>query len=219
MVTRRSVMAIFSVVAMLAVPAVAQDGETTNMEILRQKMKADKKFVVATNMELTEAETKAFWPVYDAYQKDLDPLNQRLKAAILAYADAYTKGPISNETSKKLLVEVLATDEAEVKLKKSYVPKLEAVLPESRSPLHPDREQDSRRGPLRAGGQHSTRPIDGPVPGMTGQDRHGASGDGLDSTTQPAESPAAAGAVDQRANCRTDPHSVGTDGANAGRGR
>ena len=37
------------------------------MEILRQKIKADKKLVVAANMNLTEAEAKAFWPVYDAY--------------------------------------------------------------------------------------------------------------------------------------------------------
>ena len=41
------------------------------MEILRQKIKADKKLVVAANLKLTDAEGTAFWPVYDAYQKDL----------------------------------------------------------------------------------------------------------------------------------------------------
>ena len=48
------------------------------MEILRQKIKADKKLVVAQNLQLTDAEGTAFWPVYDAYQKDLQQINQRL---------------------------------------------------------------------------------------------------------------------------------------------
>jgi hypothetical protein len=119
--------------AALAAPALAQESATTNMEILRQKIKADKKLVVAANMELTDAEGKAFWPVYDAYQKDLQQINERLKSAIVEYADAYNKGPVSNETAKKLLAETLAIDEAEVKLRQSYVPKLEAVLPEAKA--------------------------------------------------------------------------------------
>jgi hypothetical protein len=36
---------------------------------------------------------------------------------ILAYTDAYNKGPVTNETAKKLLDESLAIDEAEAKLK------------------------------------------------------------------------------------------------------
>ena len=53
----------------LAIPASrAQDTGTTNMEILRQKLKADRKLVIAANLELTDAEGKAFWPIYDAYR-------------------------------------------------------------------------------------------------------------------------------------------------------
>jgi hypothetical protein len=118
--------------AALAAPLAAQESANTNMEILRQKIKADKKLVVAANMDLTDAEGKAFWPIYDAYQKDLQQLNERLKKAILAYADAYSKGPVPNETAKKLLAESLAIDDAEIKLKQSYVPKLEAVVPEAK---------------------------------------------------------------------------------------
>jgi hypothetical protein len=117
--------------ATLAAPLAAQDAGS-NMEILRQKVKADKKLIVATNMGLTDAEGKAFWPVYDAYQADLKQLNERTARAILAYADAYNKGPVSNEAAKKLLAESLAIDAAEVSMKQSYVPKLEAVLPEAK---------------------------------------------------------------------------------------
>jgi hypothetical protein len=122
-----------ALVAGLAAAAVPQTAETANMEILRQKIKADKKLVVAENLKLTDAEATAFWPVYDAYQKDLQPINQRLAAVILAYADAYNKGPVTNETAKKLLEEAVAIDEAETKLKSASVPKILAVLPATKA--------------------------------------------------------------------------------------
>lgn len=34
--------------------------------------------------------------MYDAYQKDLQQINQRLTVAIRAYADAYNKGPVAS---------------------------------------------------------------------------------------------------------------------------
>jgi len=118
---------LFAVATLLALPAAAQTA--SDMQILAQKIKADKKLVVAANMQLTEDEAKGFWPVYDAYQKDLQGINKRLVGAIKSYAAAYNKGPVSDETAKKLINEAIAIEEAEVKLKRSYVPKLEKVVP------------------------------------------------------------------------------------------
>ena len=125
----------FALAAGLAAPAIAQTPATatTNMEILRQKVKADKKLVVAQNLSLTDAEGAAFWPVYEAYQKDLQQINQRLMTAIRAYADAYNKGPVTNDTAKKLLEESMAIDEAEAKLKSSSAPKILAALPATKA--------------------------------------------------------------------------------------
>jgi hypothetical protein len=122
-----------AIVAGLAAPAMAQTTGTANMEILRQKVKADKKLVVAQNLGLTDAEGAGFWPVYEAYQKDLQQLNQRLGAVVLAYADAYNKGPVANDVAKKLLDEAMAVDDAEAKLKGSYVPKVLATLPATKA--------------------------------------------------------------------------------------
>ena len=113
-----------AVIAQTAAPA-----NTANMDILRQKIHGDKKLVVAQNLQLTDAEGAKFWPVYDAYQKDLQGINQRMAAAIVAYADAYKKGPVTNEVAKQLLDETLAIDDAEAKLKSSSAPKILAALP------------------------------------------------------------------------------------------
>ncbi|MCG6875547.1 MAG: hypothetical protein LJE97_10700 [Betaproteobacteria bacterium] len=110
----------------LAAPAMAQN---TNAEILLEKVKADKKLLIAKNMNLSEAEAKAFWPIYEAYQKDLDQINVRLGRAITAYAEAYKKGPLPNDVAMQLLDEALSIEEAETQLKRSYVPKLNAALP------------------------------------------------------------------------------------------
>ena len=100
------------------------------MQILADKVKADKKALVAQNMELTEAEAKSFWPIYDAYQQDLQKINIRMSQTIVEYADAYSKGTVDNATAKKLLGEALAIQESELQLQQTYVPKLEKVLPE-----------------------------------------------------------------------------------------
>ena len=126
-------MTALAMVAGLAAPVMAQSGGTTNMDILRQKIKADKKLVVATNLSLTDAEGKTFWPVYDAYQKDLQAINDRMAKAILAYADAYNKGAVANDVAKGLLDESLAIDAAEAALKSSYAPKILAALPATKA--------------------------------------------------------------------------------------
>jgi hypothetical protein len=124
------VFAAMPVLAQEAGGAAAPGGADTNMEILKEKLKADKKLLVAANMGLSEPEGKKFWPLYDAYQKDLMQLNERLAKSVAAYAEAYREGQgtIKDETAKKLLHEVLAVEEAEVKIKRSYAEKVGKVL-------------------------------------------------------------------------------------------
>ena len=128
-----TVLKMFVLAAALAIaaPVFAQESANMTMEILKEKVKADKKLLVASNMNLTDAESKGFWPLYEGYQKELEQINQKLGATIKAYADAHNagKGMIPNETAKKLLKDALATEEAEVKLRQSYAAKLDKVLP------------------------------------------------------------------------------------------
>jgi len=107
----------------------AQDKPADNMQILRDKIKADKKLVVATNMELTESEAKGFWPVYDAYQKDLRRINQRMANLLESYAADFRSKSLTDDKAKKLIDEALASEQAEADLKGAYAPKLGKVLP------------------------------------------------------------------------------------------
>lgn len=127
--TIRLILCVFTGIFLLAVPAFAEPVSDTNMEILKEKLKADKKLLIASNMELTDAEAKQFWPMYDDYQKDLEGINKQLVQTIKEYSDAFNKGTISNDTAKKLLNEALTVEEQEVKLKRASAEKLGKVLP------------------------------------------------------------------------------------------
>jgi len=112
-----------------AMPGLAQDKPADNMQILRDKIKADKKLAVATNMELTESEAKDFWPIYDQYQKDLQKINQRIANVLEGYAADFRGKSLTDEKAKKLIEEAVAIEQAEANLKSTYAPKLSKVLP------------------------------------------------------------------------------------------
>jgi hypothetical protein len=97
------------------------------MKIVLEKIRADKKLLVAENMQLTEAEAKAFWPVYDQYQDELFLLRARTVNLIGDYADAYEK--MTTDTAKKLLDEYMSIESLGPNLRQAYLPKFLKVLP------------------------------------------------------------------------------------------
>jgi len=122
------VLAILGMVVAMVVPGIAQDKPADNMQIVLEKIRADKKLFVAENMQLTEAEAKAFWPVYDQYQDELFLLRTRTAKLIKDFSDAYEK--MANETAKKLMDEYMTIETLGPKLRQAYLPKFRKVLPE-----------------------------------------------------------------------------------------
>jgi hypothetical protein len=117
-------------------PAFAQnapaDRPADNMQILRDKVSVDKKLIVADNMQLNESEAKGFWPVYEAYQKDLERINKRTAMMIKSYADAWNEKSMDNIKANKLISDFLTLQRDEVRQMQSYVPKLNKVLPSTK---------------------------------------------------------------------------------------
>ena len=120
-------LAMMTVFALGATALQAQDKPANNMDLVREKIKADKKLVVAEAMALTEAESKAFWPVYDAYQADISKLNQRTVKLIQDYAASYKS--MTDPVAGKLLDEAIAIEKDRAFLFATYRPKFSAVIP------------------------------------------------------------------------------------------
>lgn len=130
--------------ALAAAPAVAQDGanDQANAQIVREKLRADKKLLVSENMALTDAEAAKFWPVYDAYQADQVKLADRTAAVIKEYAANYQT--MTDPLADKLLTEMINIEKDRVKHLESYRPKFAAALPATKVARYYQLEQKIR---------------------------------------------------------------------------
>ena len=113
-------------------PVFAQDLSPQSMEALRKAAKSNKKALVALNLKLTETEDKAFWPIYESYQKDIDKVNERLINLIKDYAKEYKARSLTDEKAKQLISDYIVIEEDLLKLKKSYLEKVSAVIPDKK---------------------------------------------------------------------------------------
>ena len=106
--------------------ALAQDTPADNMEIVKEKIRTDKKLFIATNLQLTESEAKAFWPIYEAYQAEFGKLVEREIKLIEDFAANYET--MSDDVAKKLLNDSLAIDANHLKLRQMYLAIFRGVL-------------------------------------------------------------------------------------------
>jgi len=135
---------ILALLAGFAVPGWSQDKPANNMEIVHEKLKADKKLIVAKYMELTESEAKRFWPVYEDYQKDLQKINERLLNMLQSYAADYRNKSLTDEKAKQLLDEWIALEQDEVKQRSAYASKVLKALPAKKAARYLQIENEYR---------------------------------------------------------------------------
>lgn len=122
------------VLASFAAPIILaqnKDGDVTDMQALRAAVKSDKKAFVASTMNLTAAEAKKFWPIYDAYQRSVDVSNQRRSLAIEAVIAKDQS--LSNLYARNLANELIANDEAEIRARRTLHNRMMRALPPSKA--------------------------------------------------------------------------------------
>jgi Spy/CpxP family protein refolding chaperone len=126
------------VFAMVAAPsAPAQDrqifatqdriGDVTDMQALRAAVKSDKRAYVASALNLTPAEAKKFWPIYDAYQRNVDVSNRERVVALEGLIGR--DKALSDPYAKNLAKDLVAADESEVKARRTMYNRLMRALP------------------------------------------------------------------------------------------
>ena len=120
------VVVVFCALILFVVPVIAQDKPADTNQLVKEKVQADKKLLIAENMKLTETEAKAFWPVYESYQKEIGKIVERSKKLIEDYAKNYEA--MTDATAKKLTDDMISIENDRLKLKKDYLPKFRKVL-------------------------------------------------------------------------------------------
>jgi len=134
----------FTPLALAQTKVASGDKPANNLEIIHEKLKADKKLIVSKYMELTESEAKKFWPVYDDYQTGLQKIHERMGSLLRSYATEYRSKSLTDEKAKKLLDEWLAIEQDYAKERKSQVPKVLSALPAKKAARYLQIENEYR---------------------------------------------------------------------------
>lgn len=129
---RLAPLALVLLVTSLPLASSAQDAlpntvPTADEQILLKQVMNDKRSVYANNLNMTEAESKAFWPVYDEYEARLKKLDDRFIALVNEFAEKYDT--LTDKDAKAMLDEKMTIEAKRMALKQEYTKKIERVLP------------------------------------------------------------------------------------------
>ena len=110
---------------MTLAPAVAQPVDDS--ALLLAKVQADKKSIVEKSMNLTPAEAKKFWPLYERFQRELEVPQREFTLAVRDYVGAEKAMTDANAT--RLARVVLAANVSEAKIREKHFKEVSKVLP------------------------------------------------------------------------------------------
>lgn len=88
--------------------------------------RAQRKAVIGENMDLTSAEAKVFWPLYDQYQKRMDKIEDRHIREIKSYVASYRN--LTNADATRKLNEVMRIEQDRLNVQREFIPKFRAVM-------------------------------------------------------------------------------------------
>ena len=119
------------IVVMPAMRSFAQNNVDEEMQLVRDQWGVDKKQLIMQYMNFTDAESKAFWPVYNAFSKEHRKLMDARIALIKDYANHYTN--LTNAKATELTNKILDNDMAVSKLQKTYYAKFSTAITPKRA--------------------------------------------------------------------------------------
>jgi hypothetical protein len=137
----------FSVALLLsALPGLgfAQEPPANSLQTVHDKLRGDKRTIVAQYMNLSDAEAKKFWPVYDEYQAALQQVDQRLLNLLQTYAADYRNNSLTDDKAKVLLADWIAIDTDDAKRRATFAPKVLKVLPPKKAARYLQIENEYR---------------------------------------------------------------------------
>ena len=132
----KSVLAVLTVVGGLllsSVPLFAQDANAssktsieTDIKLLREDVRSERKQLVAANLTLTDTEATKFWPIYDQYSAEAWKAGDARVALIKEYVQSYDT--MTDAQANNFIDRSAAIDQQFASLLKKYVPIFEKVI-------------------------------------------------------------------------------------------
>jgi Spy/CpxP family protein refolding chaperone len=109
----------------------AQSNMDEEMQLVRDQWGVDKKQLIMDYMKFSDAESKAFWPIYDAFMKEHRKVMDARINLIKDYANNFDK--LTNTKAAELTNKLIDNDMAISKLQKTYYAKFSTAITPKRA--------------------------------------------------------------------------------------
>jgi hypothetical protein len=126
-VGRAGVLALVAVTASLVPTGARTQTVKETLDATRQARETQRRVLVSGAMVLTEAEAKAFWPLYDDYEKDRRAIDERDDRLVADFVASYAS--LTDVQARAMLQEALRVDEARLKLRRDFTERMGRALP------------------------------------------------------------------------------------------
>jgi Spy/CpxP family protein refolding chaperone len=108
-------------------PVAAAEQAVDPLPAATEQYARDRKQLIAENLSLTEAEARRFWPVYEAFERDLLQLTEKRRRVIAKFGENYEA--MTDAMAREILNDRLELEEERTRLRRRYVARFEKVLP------------------------------------------------------------------------------------------
>ena len=105
----------------------AADAPQAQPGVLLDTIRANRKALVAVNLELSPAEADKFWPLYDRYQKEISAIGDRVVAIVEEYTATFRD--LSNDKALQLMESYLAAEAERIQVRRTYLAEFKKILP------------------------------------------------------------------------------------------
>jgi metal-dependent HD superfamily phosphatase/phosphodiesterase len=94
--------------------------------IVRAELLTEKSVLMTGAMELTDAQSEKFWPIYREYENELNKITDKRLAAIKSYAENYAS--MTNDKADDLVEDLFDLEEDRSDLREKYYKKMKKAL-------------------------------------------------------------------------------------------
>jgi hypothetical protein len=110
-----------------SIPIATTQTVKESLDLTREAVESQRRTLVAGALPLTPVEEKAFWPLYDEYEKRRRPIDERANRLV---ADFVARAAIlSDGQAKTMLAEALEVDEARLALRRDFAGRMGKAIP------------------------------------------------------------------------------------------
>jgi hypothetical protein len=97
------------------------------LDLTREAVESQRRVLVSGSLRLSDAEAKAFWPLYDDYEKERKPYDERANRLVSDFlAQAAT---LSDAQARALLEESFRIEEGRVKVRRAWYDRMAKAIP------------------------------------------------------------------------------------------